>query len=384
MRKILYVIPILACIFILYVFFNSYSRSFPSNNNNYSLPDPTLYDKNTCFSSNDKLADPNNNNWTHVFENAKDSVVKVIVTNPYSNPEISTGFIYDNGGHIVTNYHVVKNANPINVTFADGNSYPAQISGTDPYSDLAVLQASAEALNKEQMKSLPIRNSSALQIGENVGTIGYPFEQLSFSVGSIRQVNIVREIINGYGQTGLIQHDACGYHGSSGGPLLDLQGRVLGVNSYPGLKGYDIPGLTLAIPSNTIQNIVPKLISQHSYKHPWLGVDVTDLTPANNSVVDHYGAVVQDVDPDSPAAKTGIEGLEPTLSSVSEPFIIHDIVTAIDGLPVKNSSDFYNYINNKSIGDKVVLTTMHDGVTRNFTITLGEMPSPIYNAIVYR
>jgi S1-C subfamily serine protease len=372
MRKMLYIIPILS-IFIIYGFFNLHS--FSSNNNNYSLPDPTLYDKNTCFSPNDKLVDSNNNNWTHVFENAKDSVVKVIGSNPYNGPEISTGFIYD--GHIVTNYHVVNDANAINVTFADGNSYPAQITGTDPYSDLAVLQASAAALNKEQMKSLPIRNSSALQIGENVGTIGYPFKQLSFSVGNIKKINILRENVNGYVQTGMIQHDACGYHGSSGGPLLDLQGQLLGVNSYPGLEGYDVPGLTLAIPSNTIQKIVPMLISQHSYKHPWLGVDVTDFTPFNNSVINRYGAVVQDVDPDSPAANTGIEGLEPNMSSVSDPLIIHDIITAIDGGPIKNSSDFYNYINNKSVGDTVVLTTMHDGVTRNFTITLGEMPSPL-------
>ena len=224
-------------------------------------------DRDTCFSPNDKLVDANNNNWTHVFENAKDAVVKVIVSNSYSNPEISTGFIYNKDGNIVTNYHVVNNADFINVTFADGNSYPAQITGIDPYSDLAVLQASAAALNKEQMKPLPIRNSSALQIGENVGAIGYPFEQLSFSVGNIKKINILRENIFGYEQTDLIQHDACGYHGSSGGPLLDLQGRLLGVNSYPGLQGYDVPGLTLAIPSNTIQKIVPKLISQHSYEY---------------------------------------------------------------------------------------------------------------------
>jgi S1-C subfamily serine protease len=373
MSKILYIVCILS-IFIVFALSYSYRYSF-SSNNNYSLPDRMLLssDRNTCFSSNDKLVDPNNNNWTHVFENAKDSVVKVIVSNSYSNPEISTGFIYDNDGHIVTNYHVVNNANPINVTFADGSSYPAQISGTDPYSDLAVLQASAAALKKEQMKPLPISNSSALQIGENVGAIGYPFEQLSFSVGSIKKINILRENI-GYVQTGMIQHDACGFHGSSGGPLLDLQGQLLGVNSYPGLQGYDIPGLTLAIPSNTIQKIVPKLISQHSYKHPWLGVDVTDLTPANNYVANHYGAVVEDVDPDGPAATTGIEGLEPNLSSMSDPFTIHDIVTAINGSSIKNSSDFYNYINNKPVGDTVVLTTMHDGVTRNFTITLGEMP----------
>ncbi len=354
-----------------FAFSNSYSYS---SNNNYSLLDRVLFssDENTCFSSDDKLVDPNNNNWTHVFENAKDSVVKVTVSNSYSNPEISTGFIYDNNGHIVTNYHVVKNANPINVTFTDGNSYPVQITGTDPYSDLAVLQASS-ALKKEQMKPLPIRNSTASQIGENVGAIGYPFEQLYYSVGNIKKINILRENIFGYEQTGMIQHDACGYHGSSGGPLLDLQGEVLGVNSYPGLQGYDVPGLTLAIPSNTIQKIVPKLISQHSYKHPWLGVDVTDLT--NLVVANHqYGAVVQDVDPDGPAAKTDIEGLEPNLSSISDPLIIHDIVTAINGSFIKNSSDFYNYINNKSVGDTVVLTTMHDGVSRNFTITLGEMP----------
>jgi len=151
------------------------------------------------------------------------------------------------------------------------------------------------------MKPLPIRNSS--KIGENVASIGYPFEQLSYSVGNIKEINILRENIFGYVQTGMIQHDACSYHGSSGGPLLDLQDQVLGVNSYPGLQGYDVPGLTLAIPSNIIQKTVPKLISQHSYEHPWLGVDVTDLTPSNSSVVNHYGAVVQYVDPDGPARK---------------------------------------------------------------------------------
>jgi S1-C subfamily serine protease len=361
MRKILFIIPVLG-IFIIYGFFNYYSHSFSSNNNIYSLPYAMLYNKNTCFSPNDKLVDSNNNNWTHIFENAKHSVVKVVVSNPFSNPEISTGFIYDNDGHIVTNYHVVNNANSINVTFADGSSYPAQTIGTDPYSDLAVLQASV-ALKKEQMKPLSIRNSSALQVGENVGTIGYPFEQLTFSVGSIKQVNMLRNTILGYVQTGMIQHDAC------------LKGQVLGVNSYPGLQGYDVPGLTLAIPSNTIQKIVPKLISQHSFKHPWLGVDVADLS--NFIVVNHhYGAVVQDVDPDGPAAKIGIEGLEPNMSSISDPFIVHDIITAFNGSPIKNSSDFYNYIHNKSVGDKVVLTTMHNGVTRNFTAILGEMPRP--------
>ena len=213
MHKILYIIPILS-IFIIYAFFYSYLHSF-SSNNSYSFFVRWPFDKNTCFSANDKLVDSNNNDWTHVFENAKYSVVKVLTgSNPYSNPEISTGFIYDNDGHIVTNYHVVNHANLINVTFADGNSYPAQITGTDPDSDLAVLQAN-ETLNKEQMKSLPIGDSSALQVGENVGAIGYPFEKLSFSVGSIKQLNITRENEFGSVATGLIQHDACGYHGSS-------------------------------------------------------------------------------------------------------------------------------------------------------------------------
>ena len=81
---------------------------------------------------------------------------------------------------------------------------------------------------------------------------------------------------------------------------------------------------------------MPKLISQHDYKHPWLGVDVTDLTPDNNSVVNHYGGVVENVDPDDPTAKTGIEGLGPNLSSIRDPFTIHDIITAINGSPIKN------------------------------------------------
>ena len=92
-----------------------------------------------------------------------------------------------------------------------------------------------------------------------------------------------------------------------------------------------------------------------------------------NEINHHYGAVVQDVDPDGPAA---IKGLEPNMSSISDPFIVHDIITAINGLPIKNTSDFYNYTHNKSVGNKVVLTTMHNGVSRNFNVTLGEKPSP--------
>ena len=141
MRKILYIVIFILSIFTVYVFSNFYSHRF-SSNNNYSLFDGVLFssDRDTCFSPNDKLVDANNNDWTHVFENAKDAVVKVTVSNSYSNQEISTGFIYDKDGNIVTNYHVVYDADFINVTFADGNSYPAQITGTDPYSDLAVLQ----------------------------------------------------------------------------------------------------------------------------------------------------------------------------------------------------------------------------------------------------
>ena len=264
----------LACFGMMSVLLLTFTVSAVSNGYQkaYAAAEFPTSDRHGCFSPNDKLVDANNNNWTDVFENVKNSVVKVETgSNPYGKPELSTGFIYDNDGHIVTNYHVANSGNLIKVIFADGNGYRAQITGTDPDSDLAILQANA-ALNKEQMKSLPIGNSAALQVGENVGAIGYPFEQLSFSVGSIKQLNITRENNFGSIQTGLIQHDACGYHGSSGGPLLDLQGRVLGINSYPGLQGYDIPGLTLAIPSNTLLKIVPKLISEHSHNlslFPW-------------------------------------------------------------------------------------------------------------------
>ena len=337
-------------------------------------------------SNNSTASNNGGGDLTQLFNTVKDSVVKINTITQDGNSFQGSGFIYDNDGHVVTNAHVLIGAKTITVTFPNENSYSVQIIGEDPYSDLAVLQPDPSVLNQEQIKPLPTGNSSAIQVGQEVVAIGSPSGlATSFSQGIISQTNrVIDGIVPFLPETGLIQHNAFVYHGSSGGPLLNLQGEVIGVNAYPALD-IDLPGMGLAIPSNTIQKVVPQLISQGNYKHPYLGISYVNGSMASQvlqyfGLPINYGAIVPSVASGSPADAAGIRGI--SQNQTTGQYMLDNIIKGIDGVTVKSSDDLFNYLNSKSAGDTVTLQVIgRDGVIRDTSATLTEMPTTFENSL---
>jgi S1-C subfamily serine protease len=322
-----------------------------------------------------------------LFNKVKDSVIEIITVGDVINPKITidgaplvyggggsgSGFVFDINGNIVTNYHVTQGADVIYVKFSSGNSYPATIIGEDPYSDLAVIQVDSSALFRENLKPLQIENSSEMHVGQQVFAVGSPRGlTLSVSEGIISQINrIDLNIITGRFWTGgLIQTDAAINPGNSGGPLLNLQGDVVGVNEY-GLvdiaTGASEQGLNFAIGPATIQRVIPELISQGTYEHPWLGIEIADVTPLFADSVglsDARGVFIKNVASEGPAEKAGIT-----------PF---SIIFSVDGNVVRDKSELIDYVeNNKLPGDDISLNIItSDGNRSDITSVLEQREEP--------
>jgi len=322
-----------------------------------------------------------------LFNKVKDSVIEIITVGDVINPKITidgaplvyggggsgSGFVFDINGNIVTNYHVTQGADVIYVKFSSGNSYPATIIGEDPYSDLAVIQVDSPALFRENLKPLQIENSSEMHVGQQVFAVGSPRGlTLSVSEGIISQINrIDLNIITGRFWTGgLIQTDAAINPGNSGGPLLNLQGDVVGVNEY-GLvdiaTGASEQGLNFAIGPATIQRVIPELISQGTYEHPWFGIEIADVTPLFADSVglsDARGVFIKNVASEGPAEKAGIT-----------PF---SIIFSVDGNVVRDKSELIDYVeNNKLPGDDISLNIItSDGNRSDITSVLEQREEP--------
>jgi len=322
-----------------------------------------------------------------LFNKVKDSVIEIITVGNVINPKITidgaplvyggggsgSGFVFDINGNIVTNYHVTQGADVIYVKFSSGNSYPATIIGEDPYSDLAVIQVDSSALFRENLKPLRIENSSEIHVGQQVFAVGSPRGlTLSVSEGIISQINrIDLNIITGRFWTGgLIQTDAAINPGNSGGPLLNIQGDVVGVNEY-GLvdivTGASEQGLNFAIGPATIQRVIHELISQGTYEHPWLGIEIADVTPLFADSVglsDARGVFIKSVASEGPAEKAGIT-----------PF---SIIFSVDGNVVRDKSELIDYVeNNKLPGDEISLNIItSDGNRSDITSVLEQREEP--------
>ena len=290
-----------------------------------------------------------------------------------------SGFILDQEGHIVTNDHVVADSDLISVIFYNGIEVEAEVIGTDPYSDLAVIQV--ETLPNEA-RPLQLGNSDLVEVGEWVIAIGNPFgQQSSMTMGIVSAVGrTIPTAGTPFSIPQAIQTDAAINPGNSGGPLLNLSGQVIGVNAQiatGGVSGANA-GVGFAIPSNIVRIVAPSLIETGSYTWPKIGVTGTDLSllirQANNVEI-QQGAYIDSVDPEGPAAQAGLQGSTGTRTvSGVEASVGGDVIIAADGEPVLSFSDLLVDIAFKQPGEEVQLTILRDGSEEQVTVTLAPRP----------
>ncbi len=271
-----------------------------------------------------------------------------------------SGVIIDQQGHIVTNAHVVDGASQLTVVFADGSKQTAKLVGEDTVSDIAVLQVTGT-----MPAVVPFGDSSALQPGETVIAIGSPLGTYRGSV-TVGVVSGLNRAVDGSSQENLIQTDAAINHGNSGGPLLNLAGQVVGINTLvvQNTNNGDLAeGLGFAIPSNTAVSVAQKLIAQGKVVYPFIGISYTQLTPeiaVAHNLNSQQGVLVEQVSAGSPAAKAGLQA--------------NDIITAIDNTKIDDTHSLRSILFQYKPGDNVTLTVQRGGQTLSVQITLTSRP----------
>jgi S1-C subfamily serine protease len=291
-----------------------------------------------------------------------------------------TGFVIDQQGHIVTNNHVVDNADQIEVNFLDGTIVEGTVVGLDPDSDLAVLKVDLPA---EKLIPVAFGDSDGLFIGETTIAIGSPFGQRwTLTTGIISALGRTIQGLNTNFSVGsVIQTDAAINPGNSGGPLLNLNGEVIGVNSQIASESRANAGVGFAIPSNLVKRVAGDLIANGKVHYSFLdmssGVDMSlSLIQALSLPNNLRGVIVSDVNPQGPAGQAGL--LAPSSTRVINGERVPtsaDIITAIDGQPVTGMSSLVSYLASKTTPGQVVnLTVWRDGQQLNIPVTLGERP----------
>jgi S1-C subfamily serine protease len=353
----------------------------------------------------DEGSNNNNNTLTfkELFARAKDSVVQVTVRGtplPFVNNltlAIGSGFVFDRQGHIVTNNHVIYGGSNVTITFSNGTIYTAEVVGADIFSDIAVLKVvtneeeTAQGVSKGFIP-LPLGNSSMLAIGDEVAAIGNPFGLTgSMTTGvvsglgrliPIQTTNITTTPeARAFSIPNIIQTDAAINPGNSGGPLLNMNGEVVGLNTAVLSSGQFFSGIGFSIPSDTLRIIVPALIANGTYLHPWVGVAGIDITPEIALALgleEARGLLVVDVTPGSPADKSGIRGGDMPITNITgfeELRLGGDIIMNVDDQRVNKTDDLLSYIEtNKQVGDTVTMTILRDGKLIEIDLVLGSRP----------
>jgi S1-C subfamily serine protease len=291
---------------------------------------------------------------------------------------IGSGFILDQEGHVVTNNHVAEAADQLLVTLADEHTVPAEVVGTDPGSDLAVLQIDVPA---EDLTVADLGESATLRVGQRAIAIGNPFGlERTITTGVISSLGRTLSRDNSDFQLAeLIQTDAAINPGNSGGPLLDSQGQVIGVNTAIASSSGTNSGVGFAIPVDIVKRVVPELIAQGSYQHPWLGISGATLSPElieAAALPVTSGVLISTVEPGSPAEKAGLRGGDRQVQVSGVPMLIGgDLVITIDKVEVKRFDDLVNYLASyTTVGDVVTLTVIRDDREITVDVTLEERP----------
>ncbi|MCX6092153.1 MAG: trypsin-like peptidase domain-containing protein [Candidatus Bipolaricaulota bacterium] len=295
-----------------------------------------------------------------------------------------SGFVYDDQGHIITNYHVVQGADELIVKLSTGEEYTATVVGMDSSNDLAVLQIDA---GSSLPAPLPLADSDALRVGQTVLAIGSPYGlQQTLTTGVVSALGRVIESPEANQFIGeVIQTDAAINPGNSGGPLLDLEGRVIGVNSQILSPSGSSSGIGFAISASTIQRVVPQLITYGSYQHAWLGIETINLNQNTTQILRQAGAdltveegvLIVSFDDGSPAKAAGLHaGSHQTRIG---PYLIPlggDVIVAVDGAPVKTMADLTVYLEMETaVGQTVRVTVVRNGSQLEIPVELAARPA---------
>ena len=322
----------------------------------------------------------NNLTLVQLFEKSEAGVVKIRVDRnvPNDTGGMGSGFVYDNLGHIITNAHVVDNASKATVTFLDGSQYHAEIIGKDKFTDLAVIKVNEKP---RLLHPLQIGDSSQLRVGEQVAAIGNPFGLSgSMTSGIVSQMGrLLPSQDSGFSIPDVIQTDAAINPGNSGGPLLNLRGEVIGINTAIQSMSGEFSGVGFAIPSNTAIKIVPSLIEDGEYHHPWIGISGRDIDPDLARVLelkDAKGFLIITVVDGSPADKAGLKGMTATQVIDGKEYPADgDIIISVDDKEVRKISDILIHLQReKSVGDTMVLGVVRDGEFMHISLELVERP----------
>ncbi len=309
---------------------------------------------------------------------------------PQYSQALGSGFVWDQQGDIVTNNHVVDGADKVEVTYSDGTTVSAQVVGKDLNSDLAVIKVDTPA---DQLQRVQFADSTQVKVGELAIAIGNPFGlQGTMTVGIVSALGRTLPA-GGSDQTGLaytipdiIQTDAPINPGNSGGVLVNDQGQVIGVTSAIESPVQANAGIGFAIPSALVQRVVPALIKNGSYEHPYLGISGTALTPdlakAMNLKSDQRGALIEDITSGGPADKAGLHGSDRTVTIDGQDVGVGgDIIVAVNNTSVKTMDDLIAYLTDQTeVGQKVSLTVLRNGKEITLDVTLGARPTTTQNS----
>ena len=261
-----------------------------------------------------------------------------------------SGWVYDSDGHIVTNDHVVDGAQSISVRLWNGKTYSASVVGTDQSTDLAVIKVDAPS---SELHPLQVGDSSAVQVGDGVVAIGSPFGlEETVTSGIVSALHRAITAPNNFTINDSIQTDAAINHGNSGGPLLNVQGQVIGVNAQIKSDSNGNEGVGFSIPSNTVRSIASQLISSGKVEHAYLGVSI-DATAA--------AARIAEIRPSTPAAGAGLKA--------------GDVVVEVDGKAISSGDDLTRVIDAHKPGDKISVTYKRGGSEHTVSLTLATRPS---------
>jgi S1-C subfamily serine protease len=287
-----------------------------------------------------------------------------------------SGSVIDTRGHILTNYHVVENAQKLEVTLADESKWPAILVGSDPDNDLAIIKIDAP---KEKLKVIPMGDSKQLRIGQKVLAIGNPFGlQRTLTTGIISSLGRTIRSDTGTLREDIIQTDAAINPGNSGGPLLNSEGEVIGINSAIISPSGGSVGIGFAIPVNTAKRVIPELIAKGYVTYPYIGATIQSLIPEVAKYLKlkvERGAMIAEVVKGGPADKAGLKSGSQKIQ-VGNTVVIAggDIVVKADQYEVKTNDQLIRYIREKKPGDTIVLHVYRKGDFIDVKVTLGERP----------